>query len=185
MAHFDVRAVPATVAARHDHLSSADVLRFLGRRIPLTGDGPPQFSGQVLSDLQARQEGVRIKHRLNSNSVKLYDKAFTSYGSVLRAETTIHNTDDILVYRPKEGGPQTDLAWRVLRSGIADLHRRAEVSRRAAERYLDALASVEQDTTLEQVLQLLCCCSTALANTSSGMAGVSAHSNPSPLTTDT
>lgn len=135
--------------------SSADVLRFLGRRIPLTGDVPPQFSGQVLSDLQARQEGVRIKHRLNSNSVKLYDKAFTSYGSVLRAETTIHNTDDFLVYRPKEGGPQTDLAWRVLRSGIADLHRRAEVSRRAAERYLDALASVEQDTTLEQVLQRL------------------------------
>jgi hypothetical protein len=131
---------------------SADVLRFLGRRIPLTGDVSPQFSGQVLSDLQARQEGVRVKHRLNSNSVKLYDKAFTSYGSVLRAETTIHNTDDFLVYRPKEGGPASDLAWRVLRSGIADLHRRAEVSRKAAERYLNAFASIEQDTTLEQVL---------------------------------
>jgi len=134
---------------------SADVLRFLGRRIPLTGDVPPQFSGQVLTDLQARQEGVRVKHRLNSNSIKLYDKAFTPYGSVLRAETTIHNTDDFLVYRPKEGGPDTELAWRVLRSGIADLHRRAEVSRHAAERYLDALASVELDTTLEQVLQRL------------------------------
>jgi hypothetical protein len=87
--------------------------------------GWPMFTGQVLSDLQPRQEGVRVKHRLNTNSVKLYDKAFTPYGSVLRTETTIHNTDDFLVYRPKEGGPETDLASRVLRSGIADLHRRA------------------------------------------------------------
>jgi hypothetical protein len=134
---------------------SADVLRFLGRRIPLAGDIPTRFSGQVLTDLQVRQEGVRIKHRLNSNSVKLYDKAFTPLGSVLRAETTIHNADDFLVYRPKEGGSESELAWRVLRSGMADLHRRAEVSRRAAERYLDALASVEQDTTLEQVLHRL------------------------------
>jgi hypothetical protein len=136
-------------------LGSADVLRFLGRRIPLTSGVPAQFSGQVLTDLQPRQEGIRIKHRLNSNSVKLYDKAFTDLGSVLRAETTIHNTDDFLVYRPKEGGPANELAWRVLRSGIADLHRRAEVSRNAAERYLDALASVEQNTTLEQVLHRL------------------------------
>jgi len=134
---------------------STDVLRFLGRRIPLTADVPTRFTGQVLTDLQPRQEGVRVKHRLNTNSVKLYDKAFTPYGSVLRTETTIHNTDDFLVYRPKEGGSETDLAWRVLRSGIADVHRRAEVSRTAAERYLDALASVDQDTTLEQVLQRL------------------------------
>jgi hypothetical protein len=48
--------------------------------------------------------------------------------------------DDCSVYRPKEGVPHGDLAWRPMRRGIADLHRRAEVSRKAAERYLDALA---------------------------------------------
>jgi hypothetical protein len=56
---------------------SADVMRFFGRRIPLCGDIPKRFAGQVVSDLHERQEGVRIEHRLNDNSGKLYDKAFT------------------------------------------------------------------------------------------------------------
>ena len=36
--------------------------------------------------------------------------------------------------------------WPGGRCGIADLHRRAEVSRKAAERYLDAFASVDEET---------------------------------------
>ena len=134
---------------------STDVMRFLGRRVPLSGEIPERFAGQVVSDLHQRQEGVRIKHRLNNNSVKLYDKAFTIVGSVLRAEGTINNVDDFRVYRPKEGDANGDLAWRPLRRGVADLHRRAEVARKATERYLDALASVDQDTTLEEVLHRL------------------------------
>jgi hypothetical protein len=131
---------------------STDVMRFLGRHVPLNGELPKRFTGQVVSDLRQREEGVRIKHRLNDNSVKLYDKAFTELGNVLRAEGTLNTVTDFRVYRPKEGEPQGDLAWRPLRRGIADLHRRAEVSRKATERYLDALASVDQDTTLDEVL---------------------------------
>ena len=59
---------------------STDVMRFLGRQIPLNGDLPKRFTGEVVSDLHQRQEGVRIKHRINDNSVKLYDKAFTELG---------------------------------------------------------------------------------------------------------
>jgi len=134
---------------------STDIMRFLGRHIPLSGDLPKRFAGEVVSDLNERQEGVRIKHRLNTNSVKLYDKAFTAVGSVLRAEGTINDVADFRVYRPKEGDPRSELAWRPLRRGIADLHRRAQVSRTATERYLDALASVDQDTTLQEILQRL------------------------------
>jgi hypothetical protein len=134
---------------------STEVMRFLGRRLPLSGAVPTRFSGEVVSDLHARQEGVRIKHRLNSNSVKLYDKAFTELGSVLRAEGTLNDVSDLRVYRPREGDPHGQLAWRPLRRGIADLHRRAEVGRKATERYLDALASIDQDTTLDAVLRRL------------------------------
>jgi hypothetical protein len=134
---------------------STDVMRFLGRRLPLSGQIPARFTGQVVSDLQERQEGVRVKHRLNANSVKLYDKAFTIVGNVLRAEGTINDVRDFRAFRPKEGDPTGPLAWRPLRRGIADLHRRAEVGRRATERYLDALASVDQDTTLHEVLRRL------------------------------
>ena len=134
---------------------STDIMRFLGRHIPLSGAVPKRFAGQIVSDLRERHEGVRIKHRLNDNSVKLYDKAFTVLGNILRAEGTINNVIDFRVYRPKESDSEGRLAWRPLRRGIADLHRRAEVSRKAAERYLDALASVEDDTTLDEVLHRL------------------------------
>src|SRR5258708_22681971 len=39
-----------------------------------------------------------------------------------------------------------------MRRGVADLHRRAELSRKAAERYLDAFAAVDDDTTLEELI---------------------------------
>jgi hypothetical protein len=134
---------------------STDVMRFLGRHIPLTGELPQRFTGEVVSDLHQRQEGVRIKHRLNDNSVKLYDKAFTELGCLMRAEATFNSVKDFRVYRPKEGDAEGELAWRPLRRGIADLHRRAEVSHKATERYLDALASVDEDTLLDQVLDRL------------------------------
>src|SRR3989475_11657488 len=54
-------------------------------------------------------------------------------------------------YRPKEGDPQGELAWRQMRRGIADLHRRAEVSQKALDRYCDALASVDDSATLEEL----------------------------------
>jgi hypothetical protein len=135
--------------------SSPDVMRFLGKRLPLSGHVHQNFAGEVVSDLKRRPEGVRIKHRVNGNSLKLYDKAFTPVGSVLRAETTLQQGDDFRVYRRKEGEPEGKLAWRPLRRGIADLHRRAEISRKAAERYLDAFTSVDETTTLEELLQHL------------------------------
>src|SRR5438874_6400063 len=134
---------------------STDVMRFLGRHMPRNGAVPKGFTGQVVSDLRQREEGVRIKHRLNDNSVKLYDKAFTELVCLMRAEGTFNSVKDFRVYRPKECDPEGELAWRPLRRGIADLHRRAEVSRKATERYLDALASVDEDTTLQEVLHRL------------------------------
>src|SRR6266849_4250932 len=135
--------------------SSPDVLRFLGKRITLSGQLRQDFSGEVVSDFKRRAEGVRLKHSVNGNSVKLYDKAYTPKGSVLRAETTVHNGDDFRVYRRKEGDRKGPLAWRRLRRGISDLHRRAQLSHKAAARYLDAFATVDDSTTLDQLLQRL------------------------------
>jgi hypothetical protein len=149
------RLYPRWVHHAMTTFSSPDVMRYLGKRIPLSGQIPQRFSGQVVSDFKRRQEGVRIKHSVNGNSLKLYDKAFTAVGSVLRAETTIQNGEDFRVYRAKEGDREGELAWRQMRRGIADLHRRAEVSRKAAERYLDAFASVDEATTLEELVRHL------------------------------
>lgn len=125
---------------------STDVMRFLGRRVR------PNFPDEIISDFKDRAEGVRVKHWLGMNSLKLYDKQ----GSVLRPEATINDPSDFKVFRPKEGDPSGPRAWRMLRRGVADLHRRAQVSQAANERYLDALATVDTSTPLGKLVERIC-----------------------------
>jgi hypothetical protein len=129
-----------------------DVMRFFDKKITKAGKIPNGFGGQLETDLKQREEGVRVKFHLNWNSVKFYDKAYTPLGNVLRAaETTINQAKDFRAYRPKEGGPETDLQWRPLRAGIADLNRRAEVSQKANERLINALAAVDESRTVQEL----------------------------------
>jgi len=129
----------------------ADILRFYGQPVPASGKVPHRCRFEVSSNLKERLEGVRIKHWLGGNSLKLYDK-----GSVLRAETLIRDPGDFKAYRAAEGDPDGPKDWRPLRQGIADLHRRAEVSQAANERYLEALAAVHEATPLRQLAEPLC-----------------------------
>jgi hypothetical protein len=133
-------------------LHSEDVLRFLGRKLPVTGQLPVNFAGEVVSRLKRRPEGVRVGHRLNRNWIKLYAKQ----GSVLRVETVINDASDFKVYRAKEGDDAGAKAWRQLRKGVADLHRRAEVSQKANARYLDSLATVAEPQPLGALAAQLC-----------------------------
>src|SRR5438128_12356937 len=48
-------------------MGSTDVMRFLGRRVPLSGEIPKRPAAQVLRHLPERQAGVRIKHPRNTN----------------------------------------------------------------------------------------------------------------------
>lgn len=125
--------------------SSRDVMRFLGRtRMPAAGGVDKRFHGEVVSDLRQRPEGLRVKHRMNRNSVKMYDKQ----GSVLRIETTINDARDLFVYRASETDPTGPKTHRRLRKGVVDLPRRAQVSQAANKRYLTALAQADTSTPL-------------------------------------
>jgi hypothetical protein len=128
---------------------SRDVLRFLQQKVPAQGGVNGNFAGEVLSDLKQRPEGVRIKHSCGKNSVKMYDKQ----GQVLRVETTIHNASGLKTYRPSTDG---SLQWQQLRKGVADLHRRCELSQAANERYVEALGAVESPIPLEKLSAPLC-----------------------------
>jgi hypothetical protein len=133
-------------------VSSADVLRFLGRKLPASGAVHGKYTDEVLSDLGRRVDGVRVKHRAGENSIKIYDKA---NGRALRLETTINDPRDFKVYRAKENDPGGAKDWRVLRAGVADIHRRAQVSQAANDRYLEGLASVDHAQPLHQLLEPL------------------------------
>jgi hypothetical protein len=133
-------------------LGSGDVLRFLGRPVGPDGRVHQRFAGEVASDVKRRPEGVRIKHRVNGNSVKMYDKQ----GTVLRVETTINDARDLKVFRAKEGDKEGPKSWQRLRKGVADLRRRAGVSQAANERYLGALAAVEEARPLGGLMEAVC-----------------------------
>jgi hypothetical protein len=136
---------PALVRHAMLHFHSPDVMRFLGHK-GLHG----RFQGELTSRLKQRAEGVRVKHWADGNSIKMYDKA----GSVLRIETTIAKTTPFKVFRPLDSSRSRSrkLAWRPLRKGIADLHRRAQVSQHANASYLEALATVDDQTPLHLIL---------------------------------
>jgi len=132
---------------------SPDVMRFLGRSVPaITGRVNGHFKGEVISDVKHRPEGIRVKHSVNKNSVKMYDKA----GQVLRIETLVLNTLDFRVFRSPEGKPEAKRRWLTLRRGLADMKRRAQVSEASNNRYLEALASSSGGTPVEQLTQKIC-----------------------------
>jgi hypothetical protein len=123
-------------------LGATDVLRFLGKRL----DGR-YTKGSASTDLKQRPQGVRLKHQADANSVKMYDKQET----VLRVETTVNDPSCFKVFRGTEAQPE-DKKWRALRKGVADMHRRAEVSDACNERYVSHLARIDCPRTLSESL---------------------------------
>lgn len=147
------RLYPSLVHHAISSFSCADVMRFLGRYVPIsTGKVYKQFEGEIISDIKRRLEGVRVKHSLNGNSIKFYDKQ----GWVLRVETTIVRPEEFKTYRRPEGRPKEAKRWLPLRRGVADMKRRAQISHRANERYLQALASASGTIPLFQWVQNCC-----------------------------
>ncbi len=133
---------PALLKHAIHHFGSKDVLRFLGRRIQ------GRFDGEIRTHMGSRVDGVRIKHWVEENSIKMYDKS----GSVLRIETTINNTRCYRVRRRMTRHGQKKMTWVRMRKGVVDIRRRVEVCLGANARYLDALAVVGNGTPSHRVL---------------------------------
>ena len=142
---------PAWVRHAITTYQSTDVMRFLGRAVPLSGQVRQGFEGEISSKVCRREEGIRIKHWVNGNSIKMYD-----CDRVVRIETTVNNASEFKAFRASEADPQGEKQWRVMRRGVADLHRRAEVSQAANERYATAAAAMQETTPLKDVAQPLC-----------------------------
>src|SRR3954469_4889506 len=147
-------------------LSCVDVMRYLGKRVNRDGSIPLRFSGEVLTDLRPANlpgdrraterrgtESVRLKHQVNHNWLKMYDKM----PDMLRVETVINNTREFKVYRRGEDeAPDCPKRWLRLRKGVVDVPRRAEVSQQANNRYIDALAAIDESTPLGELVSGVC-----------------------------
>jgi len=127
---------PALIDHAIKHFRCQDVLRFLGRKTNA------RFNGEVDGNLRRREEGVRIKHWVEENSLKMYDKQ----GSVLRVEMTLNNPKRFRTRRWGTSHGEICLKWQPLRKSIEDISRRAELGLAANERYLEALGVVGVST---------------------------------------
>jgi hypothetical protein len=134
--------------ARYGLLSaqSPAVMRFLGRSSK--GRRPEQ----VVSDLRSRYQGLRLKHWINRNSIKMYNKA----GCVLRVETTINQTRDFKVFRHPNDDTSRPASWQKMRKGVSDMHRRSVVCQSSNERYLDHLAASSFSESLKKTVAEIC-----------------------------
>jgi hypothetical protein len=130
---------PALVLHAVQHFRTPDVLRFLGR------PHHPR-EAEVTTRVQRRTEGVRVKHGVAENSVKMYDKL----GQVLRVETTLNQPRRFTVYRATAPGQARP--WVRLRKGIADIPRRVTLAHAINARYLDALSIVASPTPVHRLL---------------------------------
>ena len=130
--------------------NAADVMTFLGRK--LSGN----FKGELVSDLheyqlKGRLPGRRVKHRMKANWIKMYDKT----GVILRVETVINSPEEFRVRRRVHRDGKRVTRWVPLRKGVGFLFRYRDISRKSNQRYLDALAPVDDPTPALQQLDTL------------------------------
>ncbi len=128
------------------HFGAQDILTFLGRK--LHGN----FQGEVLSDCKKkRAPGARIKHRMKNNWLKMYDK----FGQILRVETVINDPREFRVRRRRERNGTPQMVWCPMNKGVANFYQFERARRTANERYLKALAVVDDPApSYQQVARL-------------------------------
>lgn len=145
---------PQLVRGAMSTFSSPDVMRFLGGK---TFHG--NFKGEIVSDYKKRPEGIRVRHRINKNGLKMYDKN----GRVLRLETTLNNPRDFRVYhsKPKESqlrhkDEKKKPKWRKMNKGISDIYHRVQASQASNERYIEALSGLDTDIPIKDLVEPIC-----------------------------
>lgn len=143
---------PALVRHAMTDFGSRDVMRFLGQRLTAA------FQGEVISNYKDRREGIRVKHLVGINSLKMYDRAHAvapvrgAMPAALRIESTMNDPSPFKTRRKAQGNPDSPSKPRPLRKGIAAIRRRARICQAANNRYADALAVATDDTKVHDVI---------------------------------
>ena len=125
--------------------TAEDVLTFLGRKLH------GRFEGEVVGDSKKRHWGVRVKHRMKENWIKMYDKS----KCVLRIETVINRPYEFKVRRRGRVRGREVTGWFPMAKGVSNLYRYREVSLAANHRYLNALAEVDNPSQAREDLRSL------------------------------
>ena len=145
----DLAAVyPSLVRHGMETMHSADVMRFLGYKVPASGQVHGNFAGEVLTDLQRRAEGTRLKYQVKTNSGKMYDK----YGN-LRLEATVNKASEFKILRTATGDEEGEKSYRKLRKGVVDVPARAQLCQEINERHATFLAAAADNEPVGKLVE--------------------------------
>jgi hypothetical protein len=138
---------PALLAYAVQTFTPMDILRFLGRK------WDRRFDGEVHTEYEdERWFGTRIKHRMKTNWLKMYDK----FGLILRVETVINSAKEFWVYRVQHHRDGTSsVGYYPMTKSVASLVNYQEQALACNRRYLDALALVNDPAPAYQELRQL------------------------------
>ena len=137
---------PSLVGHAFYDFKCTDVFSFLGRKLD------QKFLGEAVSDYRKRPEGWRIKFKMKSNSIKMYDKF-----NCLRIEMTINAPREFKVYREvQHRNGSTSMRWVPMGKSIANLYRYAEISKAANKRFLDSICNVIPQKSIEKEINSVC-----------------------------
>jgi hypothetical protein len=123
---------PALVEHATLRWAASDILGFLGRKY----DG--RFNGDCRTEVKCRLNGVRVKHWINGNAIKMYNK----HPLLLRIETVINRPYEFKVRRFGCRNGRRVIDWFSMSKRVRYFPRYAEVSLQANSRYLQGLAVV-------------------------------------------
>jgi hypothetical protein len=127
------------------------ILRYMGRPVDTQGQPHPMAEPEVMTRAAVWHDGMRIRHWVDENSIKLYNEH-----NVLRAEMTMNNPAMFRVWRRKEGQSKSDKKTRrSLRKGIADIPLRAQVANDVNDGFMKHMATLRNDTPLNQLFDSL------------------------------
>lgn len=109
-----------------------DIYTFFGRNLT------HRSTKQVTGSTKRFEQGFRVKHYLDRNSVKMYDKY-----SVLRVETTINNSRAFKIYQEALRQGNKTMAWVPMGKAVSNLYRYAQIAKQCNLRYLNSLSHLE------------------------------------------
>jgi hypothetical protein len=140
------RLYPTFVQHAYATLHGRDLLQFMNYRV---GSRGRQVSREVKTQVKELLEGTCVRHHIVNNLLKMYDKMM----SILRIEALLMDLQHFKAFRTKEGDEGGPMSYRPLRKGVADMHRRAQISEKINDRYVHSLATVAEAQTLAEVTQ--------------------------------
>ena len=124
------------------------ILHYFGS--PVKANGQPHHSAnpEILSRAKTWYDGLRVRHWYDANSVKFYNEH-----NVLRFEMTMNDPTRFKIHRHAQNQDKSEpKRFMPMRKGIADTFPRAEVSKNIINRFTEHMATVEEKTSLGDLI---------------------------------